>query len=124
MVGRRYPTGRALMALRYPTPVRPMRVPPPPEHIEPPEHQAWHDLVMEYRIDSGLGLELIRTVVEAKMRVRHLRAIIDREGEMVKGADGQKRRHPLLASEIAARAALLHAMRTLMKYAAEQNDRS
>jgi hypothetical protein len=110
------------MALRYPTPARPLRVPPPPDHIEPPEHQAWHDLIVEYRIDNGLGFELVKVVVEAKMRVRHLRAIIDREGEMVV-IDGKKKRHPLLVSEIAARAALLHAVRTLMRYAAQQNDR-
>src|SRR5215211_45049 len=112
----RYPTGKALLALRYPQPPPIFRPPAPPEHIRgTPEEATWHDLAAEHRIDDGLGLEIILTVVEAMRRARRFREIIDRDGEMIDGEDGKPHRHPLLVSEIASRAAVLHAMRTLMK---------
>jgi phage terminase small subunit len=120
MVKHRYPSGQELMDLRYPhlvpTPTRPRpagKLPQSPPHLEDPEKETWKRLVAEHEVADALGLVIVTMIAEAEMRLRHLREIIDREGVMITSSS---RRHPLLNAENSARAALLHATRTLMKH--------
>jgi phage terminase small subunit len=130
MTKHRYPTGKKLFALQYPHlvdpgPTRPRpdaKLPQPPPHLEDPEKETWTRLVHEHQVDDALGRVIVTMIAEAEMRVRHFREIIDREGEIIVGDDGKSRRHPLLNAENSARAALLHATRTLMKHVSSEED--
>jgi hypothetical protein len=127
MTKHRYPTGKALLDLRYPHLVNPGPTPPrpagklmqPPPHLEDPEKETWTRLVHEHQVADALGLVIVTMIAEAEMRLRHLREIIDREGVMITSSS---RRHPLLNAENSARAALLHATRTLMKHVSSSRE--
>jgi hypothetical protein len=86
---------------------------PAPPHLEAEERDLWTDITREYRFDDPASLALLRSALEAHMRVRRCRVQIDTQGETVTDRFGQVRSHPLLAAERDARAAFLAAMRAL-----------
>src|SRR5689334_1858676 len=97
MVKHRYPSGQALMDLQYPHLVNPHATLPrsagkplqPPPHLEDPEKETWKRLVAEHEFDDALSFAIVTMIAEAEMRVRHLRTIIDRQGEIIVGDDGK-----------------------------------
>ena len=73
----------------------------------------WRDITAEFSFDDPASLALLRSALEAHMRARRCRVVIDRDGETVKDRFFQVRAHPLLAAERDARAAFLASMRAL-----------
>jgi hypothetical protein len=73
----------------------------------------WRDITAEFSFADPASLALLRSALEAHMRARRCRVVIDRDGEVTKDRFGQVRAHPLLSGERDARAAFLASMRAL-----------
>jgi hypothetical protein len=104
---------RTLPVRRRSVPPQQVRKPPAPRHLEPAEKLMWRDIISGFRFDDPASLALLRSALEAHMRARRCRVVIDRDGETVLDRFEQTRAHPLLAAERDARAAFLAAMRAL-----------
>jgi hypothetical protein len=73
----------------------------------------WREITTGFTFEDPASLALLRSALEAHMRARRCRVVIDRNGETIKDRFEQVRAHPLLAAERDARAAFLAAMRAL-----------
>jgi P27 family predicted phage terminase small subunit len=90
----------------------PDQPPEPPPHLEPPERQIWNDVVAEWS-GSKASFAVLTSGLEAHMRARQCAAIIDEEGMVTLGRDGQPRVHPLCQVERANRKAFEQVFRQL-----------
>jgi hypothetical protein len=67
-------------------PVRPQSPRPPrksvaaPRHLEAEERRMWRDITVEFRFADPASLALLRSALEAHMRARRCRVVIDRDG--------------------------------------------
>lgn len=87
--------------------------PTAPEHLDAAARAWWESIQREYAITDAGGLALLRAGAEAFQRAEAARAEIDRDGMMVADRFGQKKPHPLLATERDARSQILHALKGL-----------
>jgi hypothetical protein len=78
------------------------------------EHGArlWQRVQREYRIIDCGGVELLRQMCRALDRAERCRALIDREGEVVRSKHGP-REHPLLKIEATNRSLVARLIRSL-----------
>lgn len=90
-----------------------LRVPEPPEWVQPPEREFWTATVRDYEVE-GPALAMLEVACSAMQRLREAREVLDREGLVVPGRyEGTSRPHPLVAVERDARVQLLRALREL-----------
>lgn len=90
-----------------------LRVPEPPEWVQPPEREFWEATVRDYVIE-GPALAMLEVACSAMQRLREARAVLDVEGLVVEGRyAGTSRPHPLVAVERDARVQLLRVLREL-----------
>lgn len=79
-----------------------------------PEAQALHDRILsEYEFSDGASLAVLRELCGTLGRLREVQAVIGAEGLCVEGSQGQRRPHPLLATEDMLRRSLLAHARSL-----------
>jgi P27 family predicted phage terminase small subunit len=72
--------------------------PSPPDHLGEPERQIWNDVVRDFR-GTGAAFAVLTSGLEAHMRARACREVLDEEGLTVTGRDGQTKAHPLCTVE-------------------------
>jgi phage terminase small subunit len=90
-----------------------VRVPQPPEWVQPQEREFWDATVRDYVIE-GPALAMLEVACSAMQRLREARDVLDREGLVVEGRyAGMTRQHPLVTVERDARVQLLRALREL-----------
>ena len=75
----------------------------PPRNLGEPGLALWNRIMTSYRIADHGGREMLLLACEATDRAVSLRAIIDREGEIIHTRNGP-RDHPALRHELANRA--------------------
>ena len=89
------------------------RIPKPPPELSPTGKKLWRAILAEWPITDSVHLAVLRTALESLDRADRCRAIVDREGEVIKDRFGQAKPHPLLAAERDARSSFLQAVKTL-----------
>ena len=89
------------------------RLASPPRHLAEPEKQLWLELIRTYRFDDAASCELLSQAMEARMRARQCREVVQREGQTVTDRKGTVRAHPLLSVERSAQSAFIAAMRLM-----------
>lgn len=90
-----------------------VRVPEPPDWVQPPERAFWEATVRDYVIE-GPALAMLEVACSAMQRLREARDVLDREGLVIPGRyEGMTRQHPLVTVERDARVQLLRALREL-----------
>ena len=90
-----------------------VRVPEPPDWVQPPERAFWEATVRDYVIE-GPALAMLEVACSAMQRLREARDVLDREGLVISGRyEGMTRQHPLVTVERDARVQLLRALREL-----------
>jgi P27 family predicted phage terminase small subunit len=67
----------------------------------------------DYERKTRTAINVLATCLEAHMRAREARELVEREGMTVVGRDGQTKVHPLLAVERDARQAWLAGIKAL-----------
>lgn len=97
---------------RLVTPHPATSLPKPPEHLGDVEKKIWGDVVSEYQ-GTLTSLSMLATGLEAHQRAREARDVIEDEGMVVSGRDGQTKAHPLLTVERDARKAFQQTFRYL-----------
>jgi len=85
--------------------------PSPPAHLGKPEQQIWRDVFSDFSLTARISAAVLTTALEAHMRARLARTIIDAEGMIVGPGPGKV--HPLLAVERDARQAWLAGVKAL-----------
>ena len=85
---------------------------PPPSHLGAPERKIWANVVAEYQ-GTLTSLSVLASGLEAHQRAREAREIIETEGMVVTGRDGQSKAHPLCTVERDARKAFQQTFRYL-----------
>jgi P27 family predicted phage terminase small subunit len=85
----------------------------PPDHLEVPERQIWKHILADYQLSTETAFHVLVTCLENHMRARQAREVIDKEGMVTIGRDGQQKAHPLLAVERDSRAAWLSGIKLL-----------
>ena len=88
-------------------------LPPPPDHLEPPEAALWAKVVSQFHFSDAASLSLLQAAMEGHQRARRCREIIDRDGEAVADRFGQTKAHPLLHAERDAKTAFYAGLRHL-----------
>jgi hypothetical protein len=83
---------------------------PPPRQLGQYGRDLWDRVMAGYSIEDVGGIEMLCLACEAVDRAERCRAIIDRDGELIPGATGAMRAHPLIREELQNRA---FAMRTI-----------
>ncbi len=79
-----------------------------------PEAEALHArLLAEYDFSDGASLAMLRELCGTLGRLREVQQIICVEGLVIEGSQGQRRPHPLLATEDMLRRSLLAHARSL-----------
>jgi hypothetical protein len=73
----------------------------------------YHDVMQTYAITDMDGRMTLHAIVRSFDRAERCRELIEAQGEVVTGRDGQVRVHPLCAAERDARAAMMQALRHL-----------
>ena len=76
----------------------------PPRPLGRHGYDLWARVQRDFCITDSGGVELLTLICEAIDRAERCRAIIDRDGEMIEGATGAMREHPLLRTELQNRA--------------------
>lgn len=86
--------------------------PSPPTHLGEPERRIWANVLSEF---SGTltSFAVLASGLEAHQRAREAREIIESEGMVVTGRDGQSKAHPLCTVERDARKAFQQTFRYL-----------
>ena len=97
--------------LQVVTPFSP-HIPPAPSHLLKESTTWWNSICAAYDLDEA-ALELLRLAAEALDRVREARAIICKDGLMVKLSGGGSKVHPMLAVERDSRLAAARLIREL-----------
>jgi hypothetical protein len=89
------------------------RHPPPPKHlVDTVEAQIWEHVIRDFQLPA-IGIDILRTSLEAHMRARECREAISRDGMVITNSAGQQKPHPLLAVERDSRAAWLQGIKQL-----------
>jgi hypothetical protein len=83
-----------------------------PSSLGPHGRALWARVMAEYDISDCGGRELLAQAGAAADRAENCRAIIDKDGEMIRGSGGGWRDHPLIRMELSARSLVI---RTLMR---------
>jgi P27 family predicted phage terminase small subunit len=84
----------------------------PPAHLSARSRKLWGDVFAAFEFEP-VDLERLRLACEALDRCEQARAIIDKEGPIVRDRFGQSRSHPAVAIERDARIAALRGLREL-----------
>ena len=90
-----------------------LRRPEPPKGLSKPAREFWTRLQGEYEITDAGGLAVLEQAARAFHRAEDARAMLDREGCVMKDRWGQAKTHPAAAVERDARAGVLAALRGL-----------
>ena len=85
----------------------------PPEGIGEFAANWWRDTQQAFGIFDPEGLTCLRLAAVSIDRAERCRALIERDGEVTEGRDGQPRLHPAIAAERDAKAAALQAIKKL-----------
>jgi P27 family predicted phage terminase small subunit len=86
--------------------------PPPPAHLGEREQAIWNAVAADWK-GTAASFIVLTTALEAHQRAREARQIIDDEGMVVTGRDGQSKAHPLCSVERDARAAFQRTIKQL-----------
>lgn len=84
--------------------------PAPPRPLGQHGRDLWDRVQAGFCITDAGGTEMLCLACQAIDRAERCREIIDRDGEMIEGATGAMRAHPLIREELQGRA---FAMRTI-----------
>jgi P27 family predicted phage terminase small subunit len=84
----------------------------PPAHLSARSRKLWGDVVAEFQFEA-VDLERLRLACEALDRCEQARAIVAKEGPIIRDRFGQTRPHPAIAIERDARIAALRGLREL-----------
>ena len=87
--------------------------PKPPPHLSPDGKGLWRRLYDDYSLDDAAGLLLLQSVCEAFDRLQEARAILAKEGPVMRDRWGQAKRHPAADLERDARTQMHSALRLL-----------
>jgi P27 family predicted phage terminase small subunit len=85
----------------------------PPDHLTAEAKKLWQRLVHDFSIEDAAGHLLLRNALEAHDRLTEIRAILAEDGPQVADRFGQRKSHPLLASERDCRQQILASLRLL-----------
>jgi len=78
--------------------------PAPPRKLGPAGRALFDRVMREYQMVDTAGIEILTVACQALDRAESLRALIDRDGELIKTRTGALKAHPALRDEIANRA--------------------
>jgi P27 family predicted phage terminase small subunit len=95
------------------------RPPKPPQHLRGEAADLWRRTLDEYEFTDAASLAILRQACETLARIREVQAVIAADGLTVEGSKGQRRPHPLLATEDMLRRSLLAHARSLRLTAVE-----
>jgi P27 family predicted phage terminase small subunit len=84
-----------------------------PAHLSAEAKTIWKRLINDFRIEDAAGLLLLRNALEAHDRLTEARAILKKEGVILKDRFGQQKQHPACLVERDARVQVLSALRLL-----------
>jgi P27 family predicted phage terminase small subunit len=87
-------------------------LPPAPGHLGIIEQRIWTEVSRDWR-GSAAAYAVLTSGLEAHQRAREAREIIDDEGMVVTGRDGQTKAHPLINAERDARRAFQQTFKQL-----------
>jgi hypothetical protein len=90
--------------------VDPGSIPEPARPVGPHGRAVWNRVMSAYAIEDVGGTEILLLIAQSIDRAERCREAIDRDGEMVRGADGVMRRNPLLRDELTNRAFAMRAI--------------
>ena len=85
----------------------------PPQGLSDAARRWWHELQKDYPLTDAAGALLLETALRALDRTEEARAIVDKEGTILKDRFGQSVPHPALKAERDARAQMLIALKQL-----------
>ena len=85
----------------------------PAKHLSRESKALWRKIVREWSIDDPAGLKVLDVGLEALDRATKARMMIEKDGMIVRDRFGQKKPHPLLATERDARAQFMQAVKSL-----------
>jgi P27 family predicted phage terminase small subunit len=84
-----------------------------PKHLSSAAKRMWRDIRAVHVVDDADKIALLQAACEAFDRANEARAIISRDGLIVRDRFGQEKAHPACAVERDARAAMIAALRAL-----------
>jgi P27 family predicted phage terminase small subunit len=109
-------TTAALLSLSGPRLIasQPIDEPPPspPPHLGEPEQRIWRGVTADYA-GTPASFAVLCSGLEAHQRARECREIIECDGMVVTGRDGQTKAHPLINAERDARRAFQQTFKAL-----------
>lgn len=94
-------------------PRKPPSTPKSPAGLSAEAARLWRAILGEYVLEDAASLALLAQLCESLDGVRACQKQVRADGLMVEGAAGQKRPHPLLATESEYRRAMLACCRAL-----------
>lgn len=83
-----------------------------PAHLSAESKELWRAIVNGWALDEG-GLLILRVALESFDRLNEARALVERDGAVIKDRFGNLKAHPALCTEKEARLGLLRAWRQL-----------
>lgn len=85
----------------------------PPKHLTGETRKMWDRLQADYVLDDAAAMSLLQAACEAFQRAQEARALIDKEGAVLKDRFGQLKAHPAAAIERDSRGQMISALRAL-----------
>jgi hypothetical protein len=86
--------------------------PLPPAHLDDVGRELWLSITSSYEFADLGSYEVLAQACAARQRAARCAALIDRDGEMIRGTTGP-RSHPLIRDEIQARVLTCGLLRSL-----------
>jgi hypothetical protein len=88
-------------------------IPTPPRPLGVHGQRLWDSLQLEFDIQDTASLELLCLVCQALDRAESLRETIDRDGDVIRSANGDPKPHPALKDELNNRVFVRQTLRAL-----------
>jgi hypothetical protein len=88
-------------------------IPAPPRPLGAHGQHLWQAIQIEFDIQDTASLELLCLACQALDRAEGLRETIDRDGDVIRSADGTPKPHPALKDELANRVFVRQTLRAL-----------
>ena len=90
-----------------------MTIPSPPRSLGVPGQRLWTSIQMVFDIQDVASCELLCLACQALDRAESLRESIDRDGDVIRSANGEPKPHPALKDELNNRVFVRQTLRAL-----------
>src|SRR5262245_45408393 len=84
----------------------------PPRNLGAAGTQLWRSIQSEYDIHDAAGIEMLAQACQALTRAENLRAVVDKEGPVIKSG-GVVKQHPALVAEMSCRTFVVRTLKQL-----------